>query len=348
MTGRVSNRHLVLHLGCGLAAVVLACAAAAAAPRWLGTRWPLLLLAPAAGLLGFVAGFVCKLAGWIRAPVPFRIPLTAGQHRALVGLPRSRLANPHRAWEVVLRVLVDVLLFRPLTRATPSAPRIGRRLGMSARGLWLCAAAFHGSLAVVLLGHLRLFLVPVPDVLQLLERFDVVSEATLPKVHLSSLVLPVALLFLLGRRLALPRLRYISLAADYFPLLLLLTIAGSGILMRHFRPTDVAALKDLVTGLCTLAPVWPEALDTLLSIHVFSAALLLAYFPCSKLMHVPGALLSPTLTLANTNREVRHVNVRNPRVEVLHYADYEATFRERMIGAGIPVEEEQHAPAPQA
>ena len=339
MAGRVSNRHLVLHLGSALASVALACAAAALAPRWLGTRWPLLLLLPAAGLIGFVAGFVCKLVGWIRAPVPFRIPLTAGQHRALAGFTQDRLANPHRAWEVMMRVLVDVVLFRPLSRSTPSAPRIGRRLGMSTRWLWLFAAAFHGSLAIVLLRHLRLFLIPVPDVLQLLERVDVLSEATLPKVHLTSLALPLALLFLLGRRLVLPRLRYISLAADYIPLLLLLAIAGSGILMRHFRPTDVAALKELVTGLCSWTPVWPEVPDPLLLVHLLLAALLLVYFPWSKLMHLPGALLSPTLTLANVNREMRHVNVCNPRVKVVHYPDYEATFREQLLEAGLPLEE---------
>ncbi|MBN1609102.1 MAG: sulfate reduction electron transfer complex DsrMKJOP subunit DsrM [Polyangiaceae bacterium] len=340
MLARVPNRRLTLHLGGALAAVAMVCAAAALAPVLLGTRWPLLLLlVPAVGLVGFVAGFVYKLGRWIRAPVPFRIPLTAGQQRALGTFPRSRVGNPRWAWEVILRVLVDVVLFRPLLRATPSAPLCGPRLRDSARWLWLFAAVFHLSLAIVLLRHLRLLLTPVPGFVVLLERFDFLSEVTLPKIHLTTVALPLALLFLLGRRLLVPRLRYISLAADYFPLLLLLAIATTGILMRHFSGADAASIKEFTVSLATLTPAWPARPDALLLVHLFLVTLLFTYFPLSKLMHLPGALLSPTLTLANNNREVRHVNVCNPRVEVLHYADYEAAFREHMIEAGLPVEE---------
>ena len=132
------------------------------------------------------------------------------------------------------------------------------------------------------------------------------------------------------------RVRYISLAADYFPLLLLLAIATTGIVMRHFVRTDVAAVKQLTIGLAN----WtlPLRADAWLITHVFLVGVLLVYFPLSKLMHMPGALLSPTLTMANINREKRHINVCNPQVQVMHYADYEATFRERMIEAGLPVE----------
>jgi len=84
--------------------------------------------------------------------------------------------------------------------------------------------------------------------------------------------------------------------------------------------------------------VLPSRADTWLMTHIFLVGLLLAYFPLSKLMHMPGALLSPTLTMANINREKRHINVRNPKVQFMHYADYEATFRDRMIEAGLPVE----------
>jgi hypothetical protein len=72
--------------------------------------------------------------------------------------------------------------------------------------------------------------------------------------------------------------------------------------------------------------------------HVFLVGVLLVYFPLSKLMHMPGVFMSPTLTMANNNRERRHINVGNPQVATLHYADYEAAFRERMIEAGLPVE----------
>jgi nitrate reductase gamma subunit len=162
----------------------------------------------------------------------------------------------------------------------------------------------------------------------------------LPKVHLTTLVFPVALALLLGRRLVLPRLRYLSLAADYLPLLLLLAIATTGIVMRHLARTDVTQVKQLTLGLAGFSLVLPSRADTWLCMHVFLVGLLLVTFPLGKLMHMPGVLLSPTLTMANVNRVCRHINVRNPKVEILHYADYEAAFRERMVEAGLPVEKE--------
>jgi nitrate reductase gamma subunit len=160
----------------------------------------------------------------------------------------------------------------------------------------------------------------------------------LPKVHLTSLVLLVALLFLLGRRLSLPRVRYISLAADYFPLFLLLAIATTGLVMRHVTRTDVTAVKQFAVGLAAGKLVLPTRVGFWPLAHLFAVGTLLGYFPLGKLMHLPGVFLSPTLTMANSNREARHINLRNPKVEVMHYADYEAAFRDGMIEAGLPVE----------
>jgi nitrate reductase gamma subunit len=330
-----------VHIGGALAAVAVACALPALMAWLLGPHWPVLLLPLGLAPLALVVLFVAKVARWMRAPVPFRIPLTTGQQRGLATLPRRGFDNPHSTFEVVIRVLLDVFLLRPLFRATPPAPRLGRGLahGM-ARSLWLCAAAFHGALAIVALRHLRMFLVPAPHFVAWLEDFDVATEMFLPKVHATSVILLLGLLFLLGRRLALVRVRTISLAADYFPLFLLLAIAVTGIVMRHLTRTDVTAVQQFALGLAAGKLVLPARADFWLLAHLFSVGTLLVYFPLSKLMHLPGVLLSPTLTLANNNREQRHINARNPQVEVLHYADYEATFRDRMIEAGLPVEKE--------
>ena len=47
------------------------------------------------------------------------------------------------------------------------------------------------------------------------------------------------------RRLVDSKLRYISLAADYFPLLLIGSIAVTGILMRHIYKVDLRRVKEL-------------------------------------------------------------------------------------------------------
>ena len=314
-----------------LAAVALVCGLPPLVAGLLGAHWPWLLLPLAALPLAVLVLFVDKVAGWLRAPIPFRVPLTTGQQRGC--------DNPRSFVDVAVRVVVDVCLLRPLFRATPTAPSLHRGLahGMG-RSLWLFAAAFHGALAVVGLRHLRLVIEPAPTFVVWLENADVATAMFLPKLHVTSVVLLAALLFLLGRRLTLPRVRFISLAADYFPLLLLLAIATTGMVMRHITRTDVTAVKQLALGLAAGQLLWPVQADRWLLAHVFSVAALLGYFPLSKLMHMPGVLLSPTLTLANINREQRHINARNPKVQVLHYADYEATFRERMLEAGLPVE----------
>jgi nitrate reductase gamma subunit len=287
----------------------------------------------------FVAGFAWKVAGWMRAPVAFRIPLTVGQQASLPGLPRRRFDNPQSRGEALIRAALDVLGFRPLTRATPSATATSPGLAHGrGRALWMGAAALHLALAIVLLRHLRLFLDPVPGFVAWLERHDRATEMLLPALHITSLVLLLALGFLLMRRLVLPRLRYLSLAADYVPLLLIVGIVGSGLVMRHITRTDVTWVKQAAIALAQGQSTVAMHLDGWLVVHLALVAGLLAYFPLSKLMHAPGALMSPTLGMANDSRVRRHVNVRNPSVATLHYADYEDSFRDRMIEAGLPVE----------
>ena len=340
MFARLAIRHLTLHLGGALTAVALLCAIPAFGARWLGAHasWTLIMLMGSATC--FSVGFTWKILRWMRAPIAFRIPLTTGQQRALPSIAQQQTLCPHTAWQVVVRVLLDGVLFRPLLRATPTARLHGGRLsGYAGRSLWLFTVAFHGSLAVIGVRHLRLFLTPVPRFVSWLQGADSLSELFIPKLHVTSMLILLGLVLLIGRRLVLVRLRYISLAADYFPLLLLAGIAATGVLMRHVTRTDITAVKALVASRATFSLAMPQQVDTALLVHVFLVCVLLVYYPLSKLMHMPGAFMSPTLTLANNNRAVRHINVCNPEVQILHYSDYEATFRERMIEAGLAVEE---------
>jgi nitrate reductase gamma subunit len=135
-----------------------------------------------------------------------------------------------------------------------------------------------------------------------------------------------------------PTIRYISLIGDYFPLVLLLGIAGSGLWLRHLAPTDVPSVKAMVLGLVQFAPVVPPSVSPLFFGHLALVSVLLAYFPFSKLVHAPGVFLSPTRNLASNNRAVRHVNPWDYPVPVHTYAEYEDELREKMIKAGIPVE----------
>ena len=162
----------------------------------------------------------------------------------------------------------------------------------------------------------------------------------MPVIYLTSVAFLGALAYLLYRRLAIPEVRYISLVGDYFPLFLLLAIGGSGFWLRHVTTTDIASVKALVLGLTHFAPTVPASISPLFFGHLFLVSVLLAYFPFSKLLHMPGVFLSPTRNLANTTRISRHVNPWDYPVKVHTYAEYEDELRDKMIGAGLPVEKD--------
>jgi nitrate reductase gamma subunit len=121
-------------------------------------------------------------------------------------------------------------------------------------------------------------------------------------VYLSGLVLLAAALYLFLRRVFIPQVRYISLAADYFPLFLIMGIALSGIFMRYVAKVDIVAIKELTMGLVTFRPTIPEVIGGLFFAHMFLVSVLLAYFPFSKLMHLGGIFLSPTRNMTGNTR----------------------------------------------
>lgn len=307
------------------------------------------VILPYAAVLIFLIGMIWRVTTWAKAPVPFRIPTTAGQQKTLPWIKDSKLDNPTTTAGVVGRMLLEVLLFRSLFRNTKMEYREGPRVTYEwEKWLWLFALVFHYAFLVVLIRHLRFFTEPVPVFVQILESLDgfvqmgiaPLNGLGLPVMLLSGVVLPAAVTFLLLRRLLVPSVRYISLPADYFPLLLILGIATTGILMRYLLKLDVVGVKQLMLGLVTFKPVVPQGIGVLFYIHLFMICTLFAYFPFSKLVHLGGIFLSPTRNLANNNRMVRHVNPWWYPVKVHTYEHYEDEFREKMIEAGIPVEKE--------
>jgi nitrate reductase gamma subunit len=123
-------------------------------------------------------------------------------------------------------------------------------------------------------------------------------------------------------------------------LLLLLGIGLTGFWMRHVGKTDIASVKDLTLGLVHLHPVLPRTIGHLFFEHVLLVSVLLAYLPFSKVVHVAGVFLMPTRNLANNNRMRRHINPWNYAVKVHSYEEYEDELRDKMKGAGLPVDKE--------
>ncbi|MDL2286142.1 sulfate reduction electron transfer complex DsrMKJOP subunit DsrM [Desulfococcaceae bacterium OttesenSCG-928-F15] len=299
------------------------------------------VILPYAALVLFLAGIAVRLAKWMKSPVPFAIPTTCGQQKSLPWIRQSKIDNPSDAKGVVVRMLLEVLLFRSLFRNTKNEIREGKIVYDLEIWLWLFGLIFHYCFLVVLIRHLRFFFEPLPACLVFLEKIDGILQIGLPGVMLSGFLLLLAVFFLLCRRIVIPQVRYISLMADYFPLLVILGIAGTGIFMRYFTKVEIFAVKQLTMGLVTFSPMLPaDPIGGLFYAHLFLVCVLFMYFPFSKLMHAGGIFLSPTRNLPNNSRMVRHINPWNPKLKFVTYADYEDEFREKMIEAGLPVEKE--------
>jgi nitrate reductase gamma subunit len=290
----------------------------------------------------FVGGLIYKVFSWANIPVPFRIPTTSGQEKSLPWIKQNKLDNPSNKTGVIGRMALEVLVFRSLMKNTKSQlTEDGRVVYASSLGLWLGAMAFHWAMLVILIRHLRFFDEPVPRFVIWAQSLDGFLQIGTPVYNITAFLFIGALFYLLLRRLLNPMNRYISLANDYFPLFLLLAIGISGFWLRYISKTDVVGIKELAVGLVSLKPVVPEGINPLFYGHLFLVNVLLAYFPISKLMHMPGVFLSPTRNQANNNRMVRHVNPWDYPVKVHTYEEYEDEFRDKMIGAGVPVEKEQ-------
>lgn len=311
------------------------------------------IVIPYAAMAVFFAGIVYRVIDWGRSPVPFRITTTAGQQWSFPWIKSNPIDNPRSGAGAVTRMILEVLLFRSLfrntrleyTRREDGNPRINYQWEL---WLWVAALAFHYSFLVIFLRHFRFFLEPIPWFVHLLESLDGFMDLGVlpfvglgaPAVYLSSGLLMAAVAYLAIRRIYISHTRYISLASDFFPLFLILALAKTGILMRHFIRVDIVAVKELALGLFTFSPN-PEILGrigVMFYIHLFIVCVLIAYFPFSKLMHFAGVFLSPTRNLSNNNRFVRHVNPWNYPVPTHTYQEYEDEFRERMIEVGLPVE----------
>lgn len=306
-----------------------------------GLQFAFGVILPYVAIFVFLIGFIFRIARWARCKVPFRITTTCGQQKTLDFIKSNNLENPHNMAGAVGRMALEVLFFRSLFRNTKAELKDGVKLVYGAdKWLWAAGLAFHWSFLIVFIRHYRFFAEPVPAFVLGVQSIDGLFQIGVPVVFLTSFLLLASVAYLFLRRVFIPQVRYVSLTTDHFPLFLILGIAVSGILMRHFYKVDIVNVKSLAMGLVSFEPVVPEGIDFIFFVHLFFVCVLFAYFPFSKLMHLGGVFLSPTRNLINNNRMKRHVNPWNYDVKTHTYEEYEEEFRELMRGAGLPLEKE--------
>ena len=223
----------------------------------------------------FVGGLAYKLYEYASTPAPLKIPT---------------MPAPVTKGGVGMRIAGEVLFFHSLFRSN--------------RWIWLFGIVFHIALALVVLRHLRYFVEPVWFWVVWAQPFGIYA----------GIAMVIGLAGLWGRRLLVERIRYISQPSDHLMLLLLLAIAGSGLMMKFVAHTDIVALKAFTLGLVMLTPQ-PVPNDPVLLVHLSLVMLLMVIFPFSKLLHAPGVFFSPTRNQVDDSREQRHLSPWAARLE---------------------------------
>jgi nitrate reductase gamma subunit len=216
----------------------------------------------------FVIGLARKILSYAKTPAPLKIPTTPAP--TTVAGVRWRMAR-------------EVVFFESLFK--------------SSKWTWIFGWAFHVTLLLVVLRHLRYFQDPVWLPVVLVQPFGTYA----------GFIMVAALGGLWARRWLVDRVRYISTPSDHLMLALLILIGITGLAMRFVAHTDILAVKAFVLGL-----MWFDwralPADPVLLVHLALVALLMFIFPISKLLHAPGLFFSPTRNQADNAREVRHTS----------------------------------------
>lgn len=215
-----------------------------------------------------VIGVGRKIYIYAKTPAPLKIPTTPA--------PTTRIG-------VVYRLFREVVLFESLFKAT--------------KWTWLFGWVFHMTMWLVLARHLRYFLEPVWYIIDIIQPFGIYA----------GLGMVFGLVGLLGRRIFVDRVRYISAPSDFLMLLLFIGIVVSGLTMQFVAHTDIVAVKKFFLGLMYFSPQ-PMPSDPILLIHLGLVGVLMIIFPISKLLHAPGVFFSPSRNQVDNSRDKRHIS----------------------------------------
>lgn len=217
----------------------------------------------------FLVGMGRKIYQYWQTPAPLKIPIAPA---------------PLTQTGVVMRMIREVTIFESLFKAS--------------KWTWIFGWLFHFGLLLVLVRHIRYFWPgDLPQILLLTEPFKYAAFAMV-----------IGLIGLLGRRILVDRVRYISAPSDYLMLILFLIIGISGVVMTFTtNHTDIIMVKAFASGIFTFD--WSNLpTEVHFLVHLFLALVVLAIFPISKLLHVPGVFFSPTRNQVDDSRKHRHIS----------------------------------------
>jgi nitrate reductase gamma subunit len=214
----------------------------------------------------FVAGMSYRFWTWFKSPQPAKLTLFPA------------------GGSTFREVLAEVLLFPSLFRGD--------------RVLWLFAWFFHATLALVFLGHIRVFTGTADRILEAAgmtpKGLDMMSSLVGGAAGI--LLLAIGLLLLL-RRITLPRVREITGIPDVLATLLVVVIIITGDLLRFSAPFDLEQTRVWAASLLSFSPVIPT--NEMFLLHLALSQVLIMFIPFSKILHFGGIFFTQTLIKRN-------------------------------------------------
>jgi [DsrC]-trisulfide reductase subunit M len=217
---------------------------------------------PYLAVVVFVVGITFRIVKWVKTPQPGKMTLFPAGNSTVKG------------------VLAETFFFPSLFRGD--------------KVLWAFAWLFHATLALVFLGHVRVFSGLIDRVLI---SFGMTPEAiqsmSAGAGGAAGILLLATGVLLLVRRFTSQRVREISGFGDFFALLLLIAIILTGDLMRFGTHFDLEQTRIWAWSLLTFSPVVP--VHGMFLLHALLAMLLIMYIPFSKIMHFGGIFFTQAL-----------------------------------------------------
>ncbi len=212
----------------------------------------------------FVIGMGYRLYVWFKTPQPGKLTL---------------FPAPNGGPATFLSVMKESFLFPGLFK--------GDKL------LWVLAWVFHITLALIFVGHIRVF-TDFPKLWAALgidaDRMSAISGGT------AGVIVMVFAVLLILRRLAVLRVREISNPSDYMALLLIVSIVVTGNAMRFGEHFELETTRTYFYHLFTFslsASVMPGS--GMFTLHFLLGQILIMFVPFSKIMHFGGIFFTQTL-----------------------------------------------------
>lgn len=215
-------------------------------------------------LVVFILGMAYRFVSWSRTPQPGKMTLFPA--------PRSG------AWTVI-GIVKESFFFTGLFRGDKS--------------LWFIAWIFHAALALIIVGHVRVF-TDFPALWAALgidaDRMSAIFGGA------AGIIILLMVILLLLRRFIIRQVREISNFPDYFAVLLLCGILITGNAMRFGEHFDLELTRNYFAHLFTFSYAGMTIPDNpLFSLHFLLAQLLIVYIPFSKVLHFGGIFFTQAL-----------------------------------------------------